>query len=575
MDGGRPLRTRGRPDPAALQALAGIDPLIAKIYALRGVRDSDQLDYGLSRLAPVGKLDNVDAAADILLSKRSEKIVVVGDFDADGATSTALFLRCLRDFGFADVSYLVPNRFEFGYGLSPEIVRVAAGDQPALIVTVDNGISSVGGVATAKDLGIDVLVTDHHLPGSVLPDAAVIVNPNLPESRFPSRNLAGVGVAFYVLASLGRRLEQEGLRGAAAIPARYLDLVALGTIADVVPLDHNNRILVEQGLRRIRAGRCVPGITALLDVSGREPQRLVSSDLGFALGPRLNAAGRLEDMGIGIEALLTDDPGAAGRHAETLDAINRERRRIETNMRDEAFDFVARLDPRRLPACICVYERSWHQGVVGLIAARVRERWHRPVVAFARDRDAQLKGSVRSVPGVHARDLIDCVASRHPGLVGKYGGHAMAAGLTLAEDRYQEFAAASAACLAELYPDADFSGAILTDGVLPPATLTLDFARALRAAGPWGAGFPEPLWQGDFTIEEQRTVGEKHLKMRVRPVDGDRSIDAIAFNHGGTPPRGTARMAFRLDINEFRGRETAQLIVEQVTDLESTRRSHW
>ncbi|MDX1508059.1 MAG: single-stranded-DNA-specific exonuclease RecJ [Woeseiaceae bacterium] len=565
----RPVVNRPSPPPSALASLAGLDPLHARLFATRGVTDPAELDYGLARLAPIGSLDNVDAAVELLLSKRDERIVVIGDFDVDGATSTALLLRCLRAFGFADVDYLVPNRFEFGYGLSPEIVAVAQERQPGLIITVDNGISSVAGVAAANAAGIPVLVTDHHLPGEQIPDAAVIVNPNLPGSRFPSRNLAGVGVAFYVAAALGRALEDSGVAGASRVAAQYLDLVALGTVADVVPLDHNNRILVEQGIRRIRAGKTVAGIRALLEQAGRDLRRTISGDLGFVAGPRLNAAGRLEDMSLGIECLLTDDPATAAKDAGILDAINKERREIEAGMREQAFAFVDKLPQADLPACVCVYEKSWHQGVVGLVAARVKERCHRPVIAFAREQQGLLKGSARSVSGVHARDLLESVASARPGLIIKYGGHAMAAGLTIAEERYGEFADVVAAQLERRYPDADFSGAIVTDGRLPADALSLEFARSLRDAGPWGAGFPEPLWKGDFEVLEQRTVGERHLKMTVRPAAGGRPIDAIAFNQAGPGYRGTVQLAFRLDVNEFRGIESAQLVVEQIAALQS------
>jgi single-stranded-DNA-specific exonuclease len=567
MNAGRPIRARVATGPSGVASLAALDPVLARVYAARGVMAADELDYRLAGLAPVSLLENVDAAVELLLDRRGNRIVVVGDFDVDGATSTALFLRCLRDFGFCDVDYLVPNRFRFGYGLSPEIVAVAAASAPQLIVTVDNGLSSVAGVAAARSAGIDVLVTDHHLPGAVLPDATVIVNPNLPGSRFPSRHLAGVGVAIYVLAALGRALQARGVAGAAKVPARYLDLVALGTVADVVPLDRNNRILVEQGLKRIRSGRCVAGISALLRVAGRPEPRVVSTDLGFAAGPRLNAAGRLEDMALGIECLLSDDPGAADRHAHALDAINRERRDIEAGMREAAFAVVDRLDPARLPGCICLYDAGWHQGIVGLIAARVKERCHRPVVAFARDGEGRLTGSVRSVHGVHARDLLESMATARPGLIDKFGGHAMAAGLSMAEDGFGDFASLAARQLGKLYPTADFSGVLLTDGSLPASSLTLAFARTLREAGPWGAGFPEPVFSGEFELVEQRTVGEQHLKLRVRPATGGSAIDAIAFNQAGGAHRGYVRLVYRLDVNEYRGIENAQLVVEQISLL--------
>ena len=567
MNRARPVRARALPAAGIPAELTAFDPVLARVYAARGVNTPEDLDYRLARLAPVSTLENVAAAVDLLLAHRGGRILVVGDFDVDGATSTALMLRCLRDFGFVDVDYLVPNRFAYGYGLSPEIVAVAAGRRPTLIVTVDNGVSSIAGVAAARAAGIAVLVTDHHLPGAELPAADVMVNPNLPGSRFRSRNLAGVGVAFYVLAALGRELERRGLPGATRVPARYLDLVALGTVADVVTLDANNRILVEQGIRRIRSGHAVAGIVALLSVAGREPRRVVSTDLGFAAGPRLNAAGRLEDMSIGIECLLTDDPSAALRHAAALDAINRERRGIETTMRDQAFAFVESLDPARLPACICVYDRSWHQGIVGLVAARVKDRWHRPVVAFAREEGGRLKGSVRSTGGVHARDLLESVASARPGIIERFGGHAMAAGLTLAESAYEEFTALAARQLRALYPDADFSGALVTDGPLPGEVLTLGFARTLRDAGPWGAGFPEPMFSGDFDLVEQRTVGEVHLKLRVRPAAGGPHMNAIAFHQAGLAYRGRVRLVYRLDINDYRGLESPELVVEQISAL--------
>jgi single-stranded-DNA-specific exonuclease len=561
--------TRAAADPQVLAALSELDPISARVFAARGVADPAQLDYALSRLAPVSLLENVDAAVDLLQAKRATRITVVGDFDVDGATSAALMLRCLREFGFEDVDYLVPNRFEFGYGLSPEIVRIAAGSSPGLLVTVDNGISSLAGVEEANRLGIPVLVTDHHLPGTELPEAAVIVNPNMPGSCFPSRNLAGVGVAFYVMAALGRRLERAGRKAAAQVPSQYLDLVALGTVADVVPLDHNNRVLVDQGLRRIRAGRTVPGIEALLRQSGRQLARTVSADLGFVAGPRINAAGRLEDISIGIECLLSDDPSTALHHAKILDRINGERREIESTMRDQAFAYVDEMDARNLPACVCVYDEAWHQGVVGLIAARVRERCHRPSIAFARETETLLKGSARSIPGVHVRDLLEAVHAVDPDIMVKFGGHAMAAGLTIAEAHYDAFTRLVAEQLERLYPTADFSGAIVSDGVLPERALNLDFARHLREAGPWGAGFPEPVWSGDFEVIEQRTVGEKHLKLRVRPAGGGHAVDAIAFNQAGPAWRGFVQLAYRLDVNEYRGFESAQLVVEQIAPVKS------
>jgi len=567
MNKERPIVLRAAQQSNSTTDLAGLDPIHARLFQTRGVMSASELDYSLAQMAPVGSLEHTDEAVDLLLQHRDDRIIIVGDFDVDGATSTALLMRCFSAFGFKEVDYLVPNRFEYGYGLSPEIVRVAAESSPGLIVTVDNGVSSVAGVQEANNLGIPVLVTDHHLPADELPAAAVIVNPNLNGSKFASRNLAGVGVAFYLAAALGRRLEQDGIAGAAKIPVQFLDLVALGTVADVVPLDHNNRILVQQGLQRIRAGRTVAGISALLEQSGRQSSRIVSTDLGFAIGPRINAAGRLEDISIGIECLLTDDYNAALQHAGVLDEINKQRREIESTMREQAFAYVDGLGNRRWPSCVCLYESAWHQGVVGLIASRVRERCHRPVIAFARESKGFLKGSARSVAGVHARDLLEAVSAQHPGMIDKFGGHAMAAGLTIAEDQYAAFAAAVAEQLDRLYPQADFSGAIVSDGVLPDDSINLNFAKSLRDAGPWGSGFEEPVWSGDFAVVEQRTVGENHLKMRVHAANGGTVVDAIAFNQAGDAWRGVVKLAYRLDVNEFRGRETAQLIVEQISSL--------
>jgi len=563
----RPIIARPSPSRSAIAQLGDIDPLHARLYAMRGLTTVEELDNRLACLAPVGALENIDQAAQLVIENRDQRIIVVGDYDVDGATSTALVIRCLRRFGFADVDYLVPNRFEYGYGLSKEIVRVAAERSPHLLITVDNGVSSVSGVEEANSLGIPVLVTDHHLPGDELPAAAAILNPNLKGSRFPSRNLAGVGVAFYLMARVGRMLEGQGMAGAAKIPAKYLDLVALGTVADVVPLDHNNRVLVQQGLLRIRAGHAVAGVEALLRQSGRRPGRCISTDLGFAVGPRINAAGRLEDISVGIECLLTDSAETASEYARLLDQINSERRDIESTMRAQAFSAVDELGSQRWPSCVCLFDATWHQGIVGLIAARVRERCHRPVIAFARENDDYLKGSGRSIPGVHIRDLLEAVSTMRPGLIEKFGGHAMAAGLSIAESALPEFSQLAAEQMSRLYPDADFSGAIITDGSLPGSAVNLKFARSLRDAGPWGSCFPEPLWSGDFSIVEQRTVGENHLKMKVRPAGGGDIIDAIAFNQAGASYRGTVQLAFKLDVNEYRGSENPQLIVEQIAAL--------
>ncbi|MDG2374743.1 MAG: single-stranded-DNA-specific exonuclease RecJ [Woeseiaceae bacterium] len=544
--------------------------MLQRIYAARGVRSAEELDYGLGGIFPVSSLSGISEAVALLLEHVDKRITIVGDFDADGATSTALVMRCLRAFGIDDVSYLVPNRFRFGYGLTPEIVRVAAERQPDLLITVDNGVSSIDGVEVAHQLGMKVLITDHHLPGAELPAADANVNPNLVGSTFGSPNLAGVGVAFYLMAALGRALEDGGRAGAARVPAKYLDLVALGTVADVVRLDHNNRILVNQGLTRIRAGRAVPGIAALFNQARRSVARAVSTDLGFVAGPRLNAAGRLEDISVGIECLLTDDASVAAGFAAQLDEINQARKDIEARMRGEAFAYVDAMDARNLPTCVCLYDESWHQGVVGLIAARVRERCDRPVIAFARDKAGLLKGSARSISGVHVRDLLEAVSTMAPGLIERFGGHAMAAGLSLAEENFARFSELASQALNDRYPDADFSGTILTDGELKEESLSLEFARILREGGPWGAGFPEPVFTGEFNIVEQRTVGENHLKMRVHSGLGGKLIDAIAFNQAGSAYRGPVQLTYRLDVNEYRGFENPQLMVEQIVNIQAT-----
>ena len=552
-----------------------LHPVLRRVYAARGVRSARELDTGLEHLTPVGTLESVEAAAQLLLAERDGgRILVIGDFDADGATSTALMLRALRAWGFT-ADFLVPNRFEFGYGLTPQIVRVAAERKPTLIVTVDNGIASLAGVEEARAHGIEVLITDHHLPGEQLPAARVIVNPNLPGSRFASGSLAGVGVAFYVLAALRRQLGAAGLLGAAAPGvAEWLDLVALGTVADLVPLDHNNRVLVDQGLKRIRAGRCVAGIRALLALASREPARLVSADLGFTVGPRLNAAGRLEDMSIGIQCLLEDDPVAAAALAARLDALNRERREIEARMQAEALAAVrglAERDPHaEQRSAVCLFDPQWHQGVVGLVASRVKDRLRRPVIAFAAAGDEELRGSARSVPGIHIRDVLAQLDARHPGLIGRFGGHAMAAGLTLARAALDPFAACFDATVAAWPERSALRDAIETDGALAVQDIALETAEALRAGGPWGQAFPEPSFDGVFTVRTARVVGERHLKMWVQ---GERNLafDAIAFNsldpQAEAPlPQGERRLVYRLDVNEYQGERRLQLLVDHILD---------
>lgn len=550
-----------------------LHPVLARIYAARNVTSAEELDTGLDGLLPPGTLPGIEAAVERLVTalQQQQRICVIGDFDADGATSTALMVSILRQTGFEHVSYRVPNRFEYGYGLTPDIVRVAAAGAPALIITVDNGISSLEGVREASRHGIDVLVTDHHLPGAALPGAVAIVNPNLPDSRFASQNLAGVGVAFYVLLALRARLRASGWYAQQRIAepnlADALDLVALGTVADVVPLDRNNRILVQQGIARIRAGRCRPGIQALIEVAKRNPRRLVASDLGFCLGPRLNAAGRLEDMSIGIECLLASELSQARRLAGELDALNRERRDIEADMQNEALAAVRALtlEDTRLPLGLCLYRAEWHQGVIGILAARIKERFHRPVIAFADAADGQLKGSARSIPGLHIRDVLDAVAASSPGLLEKFGGHAMAAGLSLDRDRLDEFTRAFEQQVSRALNGRVPDNILETDGELAADELELELAELLRNAGPWGQQFPEPLFDGMFTVQYSRRVGERHLKLGLVPRDGRRSVDAIAFNEGARHPLSSGtrlRLAYRLDANEFRGICGLQLVVE-------------
>jgi single-stranded-DNA-specific exonuclease len=533
----------------------------------------------LERLHPVGTLEGVPAAVDLLLHHRTGRVLIVGDFDADGATSTALMVRSLNAWGFASVDFLVPNRFEFGYGLTPEIVTLAATRQPTLIVTVDNGISSIAGVAHARTHGIDVLVTDHHLAGAALPNANVIVNPNLAGSTFGSRSLAGVGVAFYVMAALRRRLDAEKLTppGAPSV-AEFLDLVALGTVADVVPLDSNNRVLVAQGLKRIRAGRCVAGITALLTLANRRTADLTASDLAFAVAPRLNAAGRMDDMTIGIQCLLSDDATTAQMLAARLDQLNQERRATEARMQVEALAAVSRLrdtGPRAVQRSgVCLYDESWHQGVVGLVASRVKDRVRRPVIAFALASDETLRGSARSMPGIHIRDVLDAVAARDPELISKFGGHAMAAGLTLDLGKLDRFAKAFDEEVARWAERGAVADAVETDGELSVQEIALETAQALRSGGPWGQSFPEPCFDGVFEIRNTRIVGDRHLKMWVEVPRTGRSFDAIAFNHieerdSFVPPAGAVQLVYRLDVNEYQGERRLQLLVDHVLPLQA------
>lgn len=563
----RPIINRQIPKKIESENFSGLDPVLVNLFKARGVKTAEELDYSLTNLAPVSSFAHIDKAASLVISHRKEKIIIVGDFDVDGATSIALLMRCFSDFGFKSVDYLVPNRFKYGYGLSPQIVDIVAELTPSLVITVDNGISSIDGVARAKELGIPVLITDHHLPSNELPDATVILNPNLKGEEFLSRNLAGVGVAFYLMARIGRMLEDDGEKDAAKIPAKYLDLVALGTIADVVPLDHNNRILVEQGLKRIRASKAVLGIKALLKQAGSEISQCVSSNLGFVIGPRINAAGRLDDMSIGIKCLLTDCLDTADQCANMLNKINLERRDIESVMKKQAYEYLNNFNENNLPDCICIYDKSWHQGVVGLISSRVKEKYHRPVIAFAPEEKNLIKGSARSISGIHIRDLLEAVSTSNPGLIEKFGGHAMAAGLTLKESSLDIFNKIISEKIQYLYPNADFSGAILIDGQLPGSLLNLDFAKLLRYISPWGTSFPEPSWSGEFKILEKRTVGNKHLKLRVKPNDSDNAVEAIAFNYEGKNIDGEVKLVFKLHVNNFRNIERPQLLIEQIISL--------
>jgi single-stranded-DNA-specific exonuclease len=556
-------------------------PLLERIYRHRGVIDSSECVYSLDRLLPASKLFHIERAAMVLANTLAEqsRILIVGDFDADGATSTALALRGLRAMGAHHVDFLVPNRFEYGYGLTPEIVEVASEFQPDLIITVDNGISSIDGVRAANSLGIQVLVTDHHLPGGELPDADVIVNPNQPGDEFESKNLAGVGVMFYVLAALRKELTArswfEGQRLVVPNLAQWLDLVALGTVADVVPLDYNNRILVEQGLRRIRQKECVPGITALIQVAGRRQESLTASDLGFAVGPRLNAAGRLDDMSIGIDCLLTDDSSEARSAAEELDRLNRERRDIEQQMKEEALLSLEGLwkdwDAGQGMFGVSLYDEHWHQGVVGILASRVKEQIHRPVIAFARDDRGDLKGSARSIPGLHIRDALDLVATRHPGLLSRFGGHAMAAGLSLKLEHFSAFAQAFNEVVRDNLGDDELKSIIWSDGGLQGDEMNLHAAKSLQQAGPWGQGFPEPLFDDEFEIVQRRVVGERHLKLVLKRSESEDQVDGIAFFYDPLDwpeTKNRFQLAYRLSVNEYQGRESVQLIIEYARALD-------
>ena len=546
--------------------------LLARLFAQRGIVDQSEIDFSLGNLLPPDSMKGLTEAANVVASTivNREKIIIVGDFDADGATSTALMVHCLRACE-ADVDYLVPNRFEFGYGLTPEIVAVAAKMQPALIVTVDNGISSVDGVGAANALGIKTVITDHHLPGDVVPAATAIVNPNQTGCAFPSKALAGVGVSFYLLSAVRKVLRQkswfEQKQLSEPLLADYLDLVALGTIADVVPFDKNNRVLVNEGIRRMRAGKVRPGIRALLAVSGTNFKKLISRDIAFGVAPRLNAAGRLEDMSIGIECLLSETDAGAVVLAEQLDGINKARRSIEDEMKDQAIEIVKAAVASNSESTktekygVCLYNASWHQGVVGIIASRIKDRVHRPTIAFAKVSDTEIKGSARSIHGLHIRDALDAIATANPGLIDKFGGHAMAAGLSLPLAKFAEFAALFDAEARKGLSKGDLEQQVVSDGELG-GKFNLSTARKIAEAAPWGQGFPEPVFDGEFEIIDQRILGSRHLKLRL--LKDDELIDAIAFNHNRLIEERIKRMAYRIDINEYRGLEKVQLIIEAV-----------
>ena len=552
-----------------------LHPVIDRIYRGRNIANLDDLENGLKGLTHFNVLKGMPHAAQILADAvvQNKRIIIVGDFDADGATSTSVCILALRAMGYHNVDFLVPNRFDFGYGLSVPIVDEAAKQGAEVIVTVDNGISCIDGVTHAKSLGMQVVVTDHHLPGDVLPPADAIVNPNQPGCEFPSKNLAGVGVAFYIMLALKAELQQQGHfeRAGLAPPnlASLLDIVAVGTVADVVVLDKNNRILVHQGLQRIRAGKCRPGIKALVEVANRDCAHLTSTDLGFVVGPRLNAAGRLDDMSQGIACLLEDETIQARMIAAELDALNKERREIETGMKAQAETVLEQmaLDEGDMPSALVVYREDFHQGVIGIVAGRLKEKYLKPVIAFAHQDDEIIKGSARSIPGVHIRDVLDEVNTRYPGVIEKFGGHAMAAGLSLPVAKLQDFEQAFVDIARAHMAKLDGNHALLSDGDLSSEELCLPFAHLLRQAGPFGQGFESPLFDGEFALLDQRLVGQKHLKMVVKS-DGANEVDAIAFNVDlkSWPNAMVKRVhiAYRLDINVFRGQETVQLIVEQI-----------
>ena len=549
-------------------------PVLDRIYATRGIRTINELEHDLNALLPYTLLKSIDVAINRLSQAlmQQERILIVGDYDTDGATSTAVVIRALKAFGAQHVDYLVPNRFEYGYGLSAKIVELAIPMKPNLIITVDNGIVSFEGVDRANEAGIDVVITDHHLAEETLPNAVGVINPNQLGDEFPSKNLAGCGVAFYLMLALRGALRDLTWFQSQAIPepnmAQFLDLVALGTVADVVPLDKNNRILVQQGIKRMRAGKVIPGIAALLKIGKRNVRDLVSSDLGFVVAPRLNAAGRLDDMSMGIECLLADDPQVAQQLAQRLDTLNIERRQIENEMKSQAFAILEKLqlNTKPLPLGLCLYQHDWHQGVTGIVASRVKDKWQRPVVVFAKDDQGQLKGSARSIPGFHIRDAFEAIAKKYPGLILKYGGHAMAAGLTLKPEGFAEFEKAFAAYICSQLTEDDLADKYYTDGQLDIEHMNMKLAQLIRESGPWGQHFPEPLFHGEFDLLEQRIVGDNHLKLTLS--QSNKPVDAIAFNIDTNAwPNHRCRkvkVVYRLDVNKFRMQHNLQLLIEYI-----------
>lgn len=553
------------------------DLLLDRLYRSRHIQHPEQLDRSLKALLNPAQLAGIDRAVELLFTAylQQQQIVIVGDFDADGATSTALCVCALRQLGFHQVEFLIPNRFEQGYGLSVEVAKLALKKNVQLLMTVDNGVSSFDGVAFLKSQGVKVLITDHHLPAETLPNADAIVNPNLSQCAFPSKSLAGVGVAFYVMLALRAKFREQGIFNAETQPnfTELLDLVALGTIADVVPLDQNNRILAYQGLQRIRAQRCRAGIRALVEVANRDIQQLSASDLGFAIAPRLNAAGRLDNMSIGVELLLAEDMQQARALALELDELNESRKEIEQGMKLEALQICRNLSAlkQQVPMGIVLYQADWHQGVLGILAARIKDQFHRPTIAFAQDQVGILKGSARSIEGLHLRDALERLHTLYPNLILKFGGHAMAAGLSIYEAKLPEFQQAFNQIVSEFLDQDRLQGIVWTDGELDVAQLNLDTAERLKQAGPWGQAFPEPSFDGEFKLLQQRLVGERHLKMLLEPTNGGPLLDAIAFNIDTAlyPDLSikTAKLAYKLDINEFRGNRSVQLLVEHIEPL--------